>query len=250
MQNFGMTQRGINTDPSTFVDTNGDKIPDTPTQQLDGTAITQADYMQNYQDYMTQDTKNLQPSALMANAPTFQNFGDMELLTVMFKADGIGDGISDYLDDTKFFASWAQSKTKPKAGMNMLGSPDSETGTSTWVGLNMPCLLTKNGRIGIEYNQGSKYWRSVTYGEDTMTGSKIAARGNATEIYYTKPINNALSFNLRYTKINYDYTGSNSFFGEDGAPVKISTINETNAMQYGDPVKESSDFRASINYRF
>ncbi|MBI3873667.1 MAG: DUF3373 family protein, partial [Arcobacter sp.] len=134
----------------------------------------------------------------MGYAPQFKSFGDMDLATVMFKAEGVGEGISDYLDNTKIFASWAQSKTRPKGSFSstdmtgthtggMLGSPDSQTGSSIWIGANMPCLLTADGRIGVEWNKGSKYWRSVTYGEDTLAGSKIAARGTAVEVYYTKP---------------------------------------------------------------
>jgi hypothetical protein len=181
----------------------------------------------------------------------FKDVGDMDLFTVMFKAEGIGDGINDFLDDTRFFASWAQSKTNPRTNFEMLGSTKSETGTSTWLGVNMPCPLTDNGRIGFEWNKGSKYWRSVTYAEDTMTGSKIAARGTAVEAYYTKPINNALSFNLRYTKIDYDYTGSNAFFGSEGAPMSWDEVAQYTQMGMSiDPVKESSDFRASISYRF
>ena len=181
----------------------------------------------------------------------FRSFGDMDLLTAMVKAEGIGNGISDFLDDTTIFASWAQSKTRPKKPSEsvggMLGSNESKTGTSTWIGINMPDPLTEDGRIGIEWNKGSKYWRSVTYGEDTMAGSKIAARGTAWEVYYDKPINKALTFNARYTKIDYDYTGSQAFFGDDGAPVAMSDVV---VAQHGDQVTEASDLRISISYRF
>ena len=189
--------------------------------------------------------------AMGTATPKFRSFGDIDLLTVMAKAEGIGDGISDFLDDTRVFASWAQSKTHPEAPNSgevsrMLGSTKSETGTSTWVGINMPCPLTADGRIGIEWNKGSKYWRSVTYGEDTMAGSKIAARGSAWEIYYNKPLTKALTFNARYTKIDYDYTGSNAFFGDDGTPM---TMDEA-ILAGQDPVKEASDLRLSISYRY
>jgi hypothetical protein len=188
----------------------------------------------------------------MAYAPKFKDVGNMDLATIMFKAEGVGSEINDFLDDTKVFVSWAQSKTDPQNGKEMLGETTSKTGTSIWLGANMPCPLTEDGRFGVEWNKGSKYWRSVTYGEDTMTGSKIAARGTAIEAYYTKPINKALSFNLRYTKIEYDYTGSNAFFGSDGKAMDIDTAANTlmaNGL-YGDPVKEASDFRASVSYRF
>ncbi len=189
-----------------------------------------------------------------ANPSRFRQFGDMDLFTIMAKAEGIGDGISDFLDDTKLFMSWAQSKTHPKTpnsgeSSRMLGSTKSETGNSTWIGLNMPDPFTDDGRIGIEWNKGSKYWRSVTYAEDTMAGSKIATRGTAWEIFYNKPLTKALTLNARYTDIEYDYTGSQAFFGDDGAPVDMSTV-EANPAAYGDPVKEARDIRLSISYRY
>ncbi|QOG12135.1 DUF3373 family protein [Arcobacter sp. FWKO B] len=184
----------------------------------------------------------------------FKSFGDIDMATLMFRADGIGTDINEFLDDTIFFASVAQSKTRPKSsGVStaggMLGSMESKTGHSTWIGLNMPDGFTDDGRIGLEWNKGSKYWRSMTYGEDTMAGSKIAARGTAWEVYYTKPLTKALFFNARYTHIKYDYTGSNAFFGDDGAPTAMSVV-EANPTPYGDPVKEASDLRLSISYKF
>lgn len=184
--------------------------------------------------------------AMSAYAPKFKNVGDMDLATIMVKANGIGNGINEFLDDTVAFASSAMSKTRPKNGMSMLGSTDSKTGYSNWIGVDMPLMLTDEGRWGIEWNKGSKYWRSVTYGEDTMAGSKIAARGTAWEIYYNQPLTKALHFNARYTHIKYDYTGSNSFFGDDGAPM---TMAQAQANQQ-DPVKEATDLRVSISYRF
>jgi len=173
-------------------------------------------------------------------AEGFKNFGDLDLSTVMLKADGLGDGINDFLDDTIVFASYSQSKTHPKDGMAMLGSTASETGNSIWAGVQMPCPITDDGRLGFEYNKGSKYWRSVTYGEDTMVGSKIAARGDAKEIYWIKPLTKSLSMSARYTQIDYDYTGSNAFFGLGGTP---------NAIGDND-VKKAKDFRLLFRYKY
>jgi len=189
------------------------------------------------------------PLGTWTSDPTQAGFfdqGDLDLATVMFKAEGIGDGISDYLDDTTFFASYAWSKTHPKDGHYMLGSAESETGDSYWVGLQMPCLLTDDGRWGVEFNHGSKYWRSVTYAEDTMVGSKIAARGDAKEIYWLKPLTKSLSMSLRYTRIDYDYTGSNAFFGSDGTPM---TIAQAQAMGMN-PVEKAEDFRVLFRYKY
>lgn len=178
------------------------------------------------------------------NNGKFYDFGGIQLATIMLKADGIGDGISDFLDNTTVFASYAMSKTDPKAGEMMLGSTESETGNSIWIGANMPCPLSDDAKIGIEWNKGSKYWRSMTYGEDTMAGSKIAARGQAWEIYRNQELTKALTFGLRYTHIKYDYTGSNGFFGDFGTPMDINNPNAANA------VEEAQNITANIRYRF
>ena len=193
-------------------------------------------------------TSTMTEANMQTSFPAFYDAGSIDLATAMFKAEGIGNGISPALDDTKFFASWAMSKTHPGGTIGrMLGSDESKTGNSIWLGVNAPCPLTNDGRWGIEWNKGSKYWRSVTYAEDTMIGSKIAARGTAWEVYYNKPLTKALNLNVRYTAIDYDYTGSNSFFGDDGAPMEISTLPSAYKSMY---VDKATDIKASISYRF
>ncbi len=172
----------------------------------------------------------------------FYNWGDMEFMTAGLVVDGIGNEINDYLDNSKFFISFAQSITHPKNGERMLGSSKSEKGHSIWAGINVPDGFS-NGRFGLEWNKGSKYWRSMTYGEDTMVGSKIAARGTAWEAYYNKELTKALSASIRFTKIKYDYTGSNAFFGSNGAPIDMASASDS-------AVQEATDIRAYIRYRF
>lgn len=180
--------------------------------------------------------------------PKFHDFGSIDTVTISYVQEGIGEFISDFLDNTKLFASYAMSKTNPESGAKMLGSTKSKVGDSIYVGAQFPAMFTKKGKLGVEYNQGSKYWRSFTYGEDSMIGSKLAARGHAYEGYYTQPlVDDILSFQLRYTYIKYDYTGSNAFFGEDGTPMKLS---DPKAAGMGDPVKEAEDIRAYLRYRY
>lgn len=183
------------------------------------------------------------------NPAEFRDFGSIDTVTISYVQEGIGEFISDFLDNTKLFASYAMSKTNPESGAKMLGSTKSKVGDSIYVGAQIPAMFTKKGKLGVEYNQGSKYWRSFTYGEDSMIGSKLAARGHAYEAYYTQPlVDDILSFQLRYTYIKYDYTGSNAFFGEDGTPMKLN--DPKLAMMNQDPVKEASDIRAYIRYRY
>ncbi|MDX1809348.1 MAG: DUF3373 family protein [Sulfurospirillaceae bacterium] len=183
--------------------------------------------------------------------------GDLSGGALSMQVDGIGDGISDFLDNTTAFASFAWSKTSPKGThgvvtnpttgaisqiTEMLGSNKSQTGSSIYVGINMPGFMD-NDRIGLEYNHGTKYWRSFTYGEDTLIGSKLSARGSAYEAYYNFPIlNRFLTGQIRYTYIKYDYTGSDMFFGSTGTPMDVDTTPGA--------VKNSSDLRLSLRYRY
>ncbi len=171
--------------------------------------------------------------------------GDMDGAAVSVMVDGLTD--DGALEDTKIFGSFAWSKTRPDDGKAMLGSTEDESGTSYWVGIQQP-ILDGKGKLGLEYNHGSKYWRSFTYGEDTMIGSKLAARGDAIEAYFTYQMNEALSFQLRYTSIDYDYSGSNGFFGATGMPL---TMDQANAFGMGSMVVDKAqDIRAYVRYRF
>jgi len=188
----------------------------------------------------------------MINIPSTYNYkfiqtGDMTGGAIDFIADGIGDGISDFLDDTVAFASFAYSKSHPKNGQRMFGSYDSQTGTNIYIGANWPCQLISDARVGVEYNHGSKYWRSFTYSEDTLAGSKLATRGDAYEVWFNKDLmDKKFTMQLRYTYMDYKYTGSNAFFGDGGTPM---TMDE--AAKYGmDPISKAQDIRLYLRYRY
>ncbi|MEA3373859.1 MAG: DUF3373 family protein [Campylobacterota bacterium] len=199
------------------------------------------------------------PDNFAAANGSFKTVGDLESFTASFISDGIGEDWSDFLDETIFFLSGSMSKTKPNDGADgftmsgqneMLGSTESKNGYSYWVGLQMPSLISEEGRFGLEFNHGSKYWRPVTYGEDTMVGSKIAARGDAYEAYFTEPlIDNVFSLQVRYTYIDYKYSGSNGFFGSStGMPV---TMEEAVAYGMGNMVVDKAqDIRVYLRYRY
>ncbi len=179
-------------------------------------------------------------------AGQFSQNGNMDGAALSVLIDGVTE--DGYFADVKLFGSFAWSKTNPDDGAQMLGVSvpnaaygmpgqpeylsmgadvgESQSGTSYWFGAYLPITDGENnfGTVGLEYNHGSEYWRPFTYAEDTMIGSKIAARGDAWEANYTYQINDALSFQARYVSIDYDYTGSNSFFGSDGTPVAIDDI--------------------------
>ena len=199
----------------------------------------------------------------------FMQTGDLYGVAISFLAQGIGDGINDFLDDTNAFISFAWSKTDPNKNaytmtfvdqngntlmtmpgqLGMLGDTDKQTGTSIYIGSNFPLdSIIEGARMGLEYNHGSKYWRSFTYGEDTLAGSKLATRGDAYEAWITKElIGKTLTAQLRYTYINYKYTGSNAFFGDAGTPNKVDDFKNN---PYMDTLDKAQDIRFYIRYRY
>jgi hypothetical protein len=189
-------------------------------------------------------------SGMSTTPPAFYDYGSLNNATISLEINGIGELINDFLDNTRIFASYSVSQTDPAAAPTansyMLGSPDKEDGYSYWVGINFPGFM-EDDSFGIEYNHGSKYWRSFTYGEDTVIGSKLATRGDAIEVYYNLPlVDDAWVAQIRYTQIDYDYTGSNGFFGSASAPYSMA---EAQGMGMN-PVKEARDIRLLLRYKY
>ena len=192
-----------------------------------------------------------------ATNPYFTDVGDMTGWSLSLQVNGIGNEINDFLDDSVFFASVAGMKTDPNNNVamgpnaagtalenkpGMLDETEAKSGYSYYVGLNMPGFMEAD-RVGIEYNHGSRYWRSFTYGEDTLAGSKLATRGDAYEVYYNLPlINKDLTAQIRYTYVDYDYTGSDTFFGWTGASNDVDTTPGA--------IKSASNIHLSMRYRY
>jgi outer membrane murein-binding lipoprotein Lpp len=163
--------------------------------------------------------------------------GIAQLSALSLQVEGIGDEINDFLDETIVFASVAQSLYQPDSGKQLLGSTDDETGRSIWVGATFPDMITDNGRFGIEYNKGSKYWTPMTWAEDTAIGSKIAVRGDAYEAYWNFNLfgEKNLPSQIRYTHVQHDYTPN---------------IRCTGWVKPVDVDIESDDIRFSVSYRY
>ena len=191
----------------------------------------------------------------------FDTVGGLHSATINFISNGVGDEINDFLDETILFVSAATSITDPEDDKRMLYTPmdstmnptetgESKTGYSYWIGTQFPSLISEDGRWGLEYNKGTKYWRSITYGEDTNVGSKLSARGTAYEAYFTEYlIEDILSLQLRYTYIDYEYSGSNGFFGETtGASL---SMDEAVAFGQGANVVDTAqDIRFYLRYKY
>ncbi len=103
---------------------------------------------------------------------------------------------------------------------------ETEDGYSIWVGVVFP--MPFHAKLGIEYNYGSQYWFNFTGAEDSMTGSKLAARGEVYEVYYHQPIvSDNMFLTLSGQFYDYEYTGSGNHLV---VPVKVSEANALDAM--------------------
>jgi len=62
-------------------------------------------------------------------------------------------------------------------------------------------------------------------------------------MYYNLPLlGKNLTAQLRYTYIDYDYTGSDMFFGQTGTPMKVSDTPGA--------VESAQNLRLSLRYRY
>ncbi|MGD9970945.1 MAG: DUF3373 family protein [Sulfuricurvum sp.] len=160
--------------------------------------------------------------------------GTAHLGAISYQLDGLNDD-NEFLEDTTFFASVAFSQTHPDRGIPMLGSLDDKNGYSFWTGLIFPDLITDGGKFGLEYNHGTKYWTPMTWAEDSMTGSKVAIRGDAYEAYWNIPIvGKNLTAQLRYTYLDHDYSANTSYMVDPN----IQNLNH------------SQELRAFVRYRY
>ena len=177
-----------------------------------GNFYSDGQYQIMYQWAHIFDTKGLNIAKNLADSTTGKAAaaGEADLLSIGLKIDGIGDEINDFLDETTLFISGAYTNYNAKSGYSLLGSDDggSQDGTSIWAGIIMPDMITDNGRIGFEYNHGSKYWTPMTWAEDTAIGSKVAVRGDAYEAYWNFDLFGVkyLPSQVRYTYAQHDYT--------------------------------------------
>jgi len=156
---------------------------------------------------------------------------------ISLQIEGLNEDV-DFLDNSIVFASIAATRTAPKDGYEMLGSSEGQTGYSVWAGVLFPDMLTEDGKIGFEYNHGSKYWAPMTWAEDTLSSSKIATRGNAYEAYWNLPFEKGhFTTQIRYTYMDYKYKSNIEEFWAD------PTLLDTDA-------ESSQDIRVYFRYTY
>lgn len=163
------------------------------------------------------------------------NIGDWQAASLLIRTN-LEEAVNTDID---LFLSTSMSSTDPSRishnpfyemmGMGLLssnGQLEKHDGYSVYAGCVLP--MPASGKLGFEYNWGSKYWFNFTGAEDSMTGSKLAARGQVFETYYHQPVGGDHFFvTLGGRYYDYDYTGSGNPLG---APVKITEAMSTDAL--------------------
>ncbi len=166
-------------------------------------------YNDGQYDLMMQHATIFNTKGMLENGTAKKAGAGRALLdAISLQVNGVGNEINDFLDNTTLFASFATSYYMPAHGYKLLGSTSKKYGYSYWFGAVFPDMITENGKIGLEYNHGSKYWTPMTWAEDTAIGSKIAVRGDAYEAYWNFNLFGIPNFTgqLRYTYLQHDYT--------------------------------------------
>ncbi|PLX97153.1 MAG: DUF3373 domain-containing protein [Desulfuromonas sp.] len=162
--------------------------------------------------------------------------GDMKL-------GGIGFAREEW-SGLSYFASlgWTRLESNGKAGMfggmgsdqlykmadvggqlmpvptGMTVNSDKHDGYGIYTGVQIPAPM---GKLGLEYNYGSRYWTPFTQGADDMLGSKLATRGQVFEGYYVFDVNPNMFIKLAGLYYDYEYTGSGFPIG---TPHKVEDV--------------------------
>ena len=165
------------------------------------------------------------------------NIGDWDAASLLLKTN-----LSEKLANIDLFFAPSWSHTKPSRisnnpyyallGQGLLssnGDLQSRDGYSIYAGAIFPMPL--EARLGLEYNWGSKYWFNFTGAEDSLVGSKLAARGQVFEGYYIQPIYKDTFFvKLGGQYYDYDYTGSGNPLGEPVSITDATAFDSLNAI--------------------
>jgi hypothetical protein len=162
------------------------------------------------------------------------NIGDWDALSLLLRTN-----LVEWWTDVDFFISGSWSHTDPSrvsrnpfyeiTGTGLLssgGDLKERDGYSLYAGVVFP--MPWDARLGLEYNWGSKYWLNFSGAEDSLVGSKLAARGQVYEAYYHQPLfgpNFFLTLGTQY--YDYEYTGSGNPLGK---PIKISEASSLDTL--------------------
>ncbi len=123
-------------------------------------------------------------------------------------------------------------------------SDENQDGHSIYAGIQVPAPM---GKLGLEYNYGSRYWMPFTQGQDDVVGSKLATRGQVGEAYYIFDVNPNMFIKVGGLYYDYKYTNSGTPVGK---PQKIDDVEDGLAFSMLPAVDKVWDGYASLTVKF
>jgi hypothetical protein len=164
------------------------------------------------------------------------NLGDMDLYGLGLQhAVDIGDYELDWFAHGAANVSHPVLGTASLYGFGPLLGDDSKSlsGWAFFAGIRGDIPVTK-GKLGLEYNHGSKNWFSYTPAADDVN-AKLATRGDVFEGYYIQPLSKGLDLRLGYQRYQYDYAFSGWHISP--APIDNFKLDSEPFMPYPYPDK-------------
>ncbi|MGK2905612.1 MAG: DUF3373 family protein [Desulfuromonadales bacterium] len=119
-----------------------------------------------------------------------------------------------------------------------------QNGYGLYAGAQIPA---PHGKLGLEYNYGSKYWTPFTQNQDDSLGSKLATRGHVGEAYYIFDINPHMFIKLAGLYYDFEYTNSGSPVGK---PQKVDDVKDGTAYSLLPVIDTAYDLNASLTVQF
>jgi Protein of unknown function (DUF3373) len=146
------------------------------------------------------------------------NIGDMDIAGLVVQRS---DGPFDYFVNFDYMKSHPNGMTTPFGGLfcDPFETPEPHSGTMVYVG-GRYTLPNEKTMIGLEYNQGSKYWFNFTPSQDDIIAPKTDTRGKVVEAYVIHHVAQKFLVKLAYINYTYDYSGSG---WQIGAPKKLNS---------------------------
>lgn len=150
------------------------------------------------------------------------NLGDIDLAGLLLTYSN---------EDFDFFASYNVMKSHPETVTTPFGglfcdpfdTPEERTGKMGYLGVRYKFANDKT-KLGVEYNEGNKYWFNFSQGADDIFAPKTGVRGTVMEFYLTHRIAKKFLCRLGLMQYDYDYSGSGWHLGAPKALDDMPTL--------------------------
>ena len=184
--------------------------------------------------------KDIIANQLDTNKRRNVNIGDVNMYGAMVELTNIRESNLDLFAHIGHITTVPnENKYSTYGGLLYSGEKKANKGSAIWVGGRYALDADGEFKVGIEYNQGTKNWVSLTQGSFDVY-NKLSTRGKAYEAYLMYVVNRYTNLRVGVVQVEYDYSNSGWFVGESKKNSE-STLENLQSLQ-------SIYFKMSINY--